>query len=646
MRVLFLVAAVLLSPVIALAQAPDAAPSTPVEIVELAAFEPTREEAVLEAYVDGVVAAHMREHDIPGVSVSIVRNGRPLFAKGYGFADLESGVRASGDDTLFRIGSVSKTFIWTAVMMLAERGAIDLDADVNNYLKGVEIPEKFDVPVTMNHLMAHRAGFEDSFGVFTIAREGDISLTDALNKSMPARVFPPGARTSYSNWGSALAAKIIEDVTGETYEDFLFLEILNPLGMSSTALSGPASMPAALRARLAKGYELKAGALVEADLMNIGPYAPAGAMSMTAEDMTRWMQLHLGGGSVDTVRLMTPQTHADMWRRAFDDRSGGADLAHGFFSRSYRGYDAYGHGGATAAFFTYMDLIPELGIGVYVSQNATTDRTLVSDLSKLVIDHVVGEASGIWNEASEAVTAQASDAAGVYLGNRRSFTQFEKAFALSDVTTVAATEDGSITVSGSSGAMQYNPVDGAPDLYENRHGDRVAFSRDENGRVTHFTSVMGVHSADRISFLSNPVALGGAFGAAVFFAVTTFAGAWRRQGRAVAQTATGRALGLADMAVALVVFLLLASMLTTAGAMSSFGVTDLADYPMPAINMVRLIGAVFVVVALLGVVSLFPAWRMSGWSLWRKGHHTLFILALAALAFFLMQWRIVFAATA
>lgn len=646
MRVLFFVAAVLLSPIVVLAQAPDAAPSTPVEIVELAAFEPTREEAVLEAYVDGVVAAHMREHDIPGVSVSIVRNGRPLFAKGYGFADIEGGVRASGDDTLFRIGSVSKTFIWTAVMMLAERGVIDLDADVNAYLKGVEIPEKFGAPVTMNHLMAHRAGFEDSFGVFTIPREGDISLTDALNKNMPARVFPPGARTSYSNWGSALAAKIIEDVTGETYEDFLFLEILNPLGMSSTALSGPASMPPALRARLAKGYELKAGALVEADLMNIGPYAPAGAMSMTAKDMTRWMQLHLGGGSVDNVRLMTSQTHGDMWARAFNDRSGGADLAHGFFSRSYRGYNAYGHGGATAAFFTYMDLIPELGIGIYVSQNAATDRTLVSDLSKLVIDHVVGGAPLGGDKASDAATAQASDAAGVYLGNRRSFTQFEKAFALSGVTTVAATEDGAITISGSSGAMQYNPVDGASDLYENRHGDRVAFSRDGEGRITHFTSVMGVHSADRISFLSHPVAFGGAFGAAVLFAVTTFAGAWRRQGRAIAQTATGRALGLADMAAALVVLLLLASMIATAGAMSSLGVTDLVDYPMPAINMVRLVGAVFVVVALLGVVSLFPAWRMSGWSLWRKGHHTLFILALAALAFFLVQWKIVFAATA
>ncbi|MEO1241725.1 MAG: serine hydrolase domain-containing protein [Pseudomonadota bacterium] len=646
MRVLFFVAAVLLSPVIALAQAPDAAPSTPVEIVELAAFEPTREEAVLEAYVDGVVAAHMREHDIPGVSVSIVRNGRPLFVKGYGFADIDGGERASGDETLFRIGSVSKTFIWTAVMMLAERGAIDLDADVNTYLKGVEIPEKFGAPVTMNHLMAHRAGFEDTFGVFTIPREGDISLTDALNKNMPARVFPPGARTSYSNWGSALAAKIIEDVTGETYEDFLFLEILNPLGMSSTALSGPASMPPALRARLAKGYELKAGALVEADLMNIGPYAPAGAMSMTAEDMTRWMQLHLGGGSVDNVRLMTPQTHGDMWGRAFSDRSGGADLAHGFFSRSYRGYDAYGHGGATAAFYTYMDLIPELGIGVYVSQNATTDRTLVSDLSKLVIDHVVGEASRNEDNASEAATAQANDAAGVYLGNRRSFTQFEKAFALSGATTVAVTEGGSVTVSGSSGAMRYDPVEGAPDLYENRHGDRVAFSRDDEGRITHFTGVMGVHSADRISFLSHPVALGGTFGAAVLFAATTFAGAWRRQGRAVAQTATGRALGLADMAAALVVFLLLASMVATVGAMSSLGVTDLVDYPMPAINMVRLVGAVFVVVALLGVVSLFPAWRMSGWTLWRKGHHTLFILALAALAFFLVQWKIVFAATA
>lgn len=646
MRSLFFLVAMSLLPGLSVAQVPDAAPSVPVELVELVAFEPTREEAVFEAFVDGVVAAHMREHDIPGTSVSIVKDGKVLFAKGYGYTDLEAATRANGEESLFRIGSVSKTFIWTAVMMLVERGAIDLDADVNTYLDGIVIPGKFGAPVTMNHLMAHRAGFEDSFGVFTIPREGDISLTEALNKNMPARVYAPGARTSYSNWGSALAAKIIEDVTGETYADFLFLEILNPLGMSSTALSGPATMPSALRARLSKGYELKAGGLVEAELMNIGPYAPAGAMSMSAADMARWMQLHLGAGSLDGVRLMTPQTHATMWSRAFTDRAAGADLAHGFFSRNYRGYDAYGHGGATAAFFTYMDLIPSLNVGIYISQNATTDRTLVSDLSQLVIDHLVDHSETTVVDADDLAIARAGDAAGSYLANRRSFTQFEKAFALTAATKVSAGDNGSIIVTNGNGPMLYEPVRNAPDIYENRHGGRVSFGRDDSGKVTHLSGTMGVHSSDRISFLAQSILFNVTVGAAVFFALTTLVGAWRRQGREVVQTNTGKMLGLGAFAGTIILFGLVAGFAAMLARMGSLGVADLVNYPLPIITMFRMIATLFVVATVVAIGSLFPVWRGSGWSVWRKSHHTVFVLALGALAFMLIQWKFVFAATA
>ena len=132
---------------------------------------------MLEAYVDGVVTAHMRQHRTPGVTVSVVKDGRPLFAKGYGLADIETGREVTGDDTLFRIGSLSKTVIWTSLRMLAERGQLDLDTDVNEYLQGIEIPETFEEPVTLDHLMAHRAGFEVSMAVFTHLDSADISGT-------------------------------------------------------------------------------------------------------------------------------------------------------------------------------------------------------------------------------------------------------------------------------------------------------------------------------------------------------------------------------------------------------------------------------------------------------------------------------------
>ncbi len=623
---------------------PDPAPSTPVDEVALPAFEPTREEAVLEGFVDGVVAAHMREHDAPAAAVSVVRNGKIVFAKAYGEKNVAARDYASGHETLFRIGSVSKTFTWTAVMMLEERGLIDLDADVNTYLKDMQLPEAFGAPVTMNDLMAHRAGFEDTLKVFTYPDEGDISLTDALKETMPRRVYPPGARTSYSNWGSALAAKIVEDVSGRSYRAFLEQEILKPLAMLHTTIAAPALMNEAERAALATGYDVKAGAFKPADYMQIGPFAAAGAMASTAADMAQWMLVHLGGGEHDGVRLMSAAAHERMWTRAFNDRAAGADLAHGFMSTVYRDIETVGHGGATMAFYTYMMLVPELDLGVFVSQSTTNDRTLVSDLGPLVIDHVLDlPATPARDDAQFADRAEAF--AGAYLDNRRSFSLFEKLFASTAKATVTPAEGGLTVVEGGK-AEHFAPLPGAPDTFENRKGDRIVFGRDEKGRVTHFTGAMGVHSYDRVTPASNPDYLNLALGAALFFAATTLLGAWRRQGREVVQTRTGALLGLGAMAAAIVIFLFAGFTLWVLADLSSLGAAALQAYPTASVIAMRLAGHVVFAAALAGLVSLWFVWRGSGWSLWRKLHHTLFVLALGFLGAMLIFWNVIFAGTA
>ena len=626
-----------------MAQAPDPAPSTPVETVELMAFEPTREEAVLEAYVDGIVGAHMRQHRIPGVSVSIVRNGRPLFEKGYGDADIAAG-RAADETTLFRIGSVSKTFIWTAVMILHDRGEIDLDADVNQYLNGIEIPEKFGAPVTMNDLMAHRAGFEDSFGVFTLDPAENLSLTEALLGSRPARVYPPGARTSYSNWGSALAAKIIEDISGKSYRDFLFDEILQPLSMDATALYGPEKMSPSLKASLSKGYKIDGGTFVESDLMNIGELAPAGAMSLSAEDMSRWMLFHLNNGALDDVRLMRPETHRAMWTRGFTDNADGADLAHGFFNKTYKGVETFSHGGATASFFTYMSLAPALNLGVYVSQNATTDRMLVTDLPALIIDHLTTGAD-VATAIDESLSKDDfENYAGVYFDNRRSFKQFEKLFAATQFSTVTSSDDGVVLARDE--AVLYRPVAGAPDTFENDVGLRIVFGRDENGAVSHLTDQSAVHSRDRARSLDNANLLGAALGGALFFALTTLLGAWRRQGRPVQHKSAGVMLNLFGVVAAIAVVIFAGSFGAALMSVSNADVTGFAAYPFAPIGVFRMVAYVVLAISTLAIASLAPAWVSSGWSMWRKLHHSAFALSLAFLSIMLVWWRVIFSATA
>lgn len=627
------------------AQPPDAAPSTPVDMVELAPFEPTREEAVLEGYVDGVIAAHMREHKTPAVSVSVVQNGRIVFAKAYGEADVEEHIAADGVDSLFRIGSVSKTFIWTAIMMLHERGLMDLDEDVNVYLKDVVVPEAFGAPVTMKHLMSHRAGFEDSFGLFTVSDADGLSLTDALNAHMPKRIYPPGARTSYSNWGSGLAVKIVEDVSGVSYAEFLQDEILAPLLMTRTVLTVPEDVASAGGRAFARGYRIAGGGYADAEPMSIGAFAPVGAMASTASDMAQWMLLHLGGGAHDGVRLMRADTHALMVSRPFQDRMFGSDMTHGFQSERYRGVETFGHGGATAAYYTNMMMAPELGLGVFISQSAATDRTLVSDLHRLVIDHILQRSADPARD-DPAFTDAASAFAGTYLGNRRSFSQFEKLFAIGAQAKVAAAEDGALIVSGGGDTIRFAPLSGAQDTFESRDGQRIVFGRNDAGAVTHFSDDTAVHSYERVDFRSNVNLLFLSLGAALLFSVTALLGAWRRQGRNILQKPAGALLGWAGLAGAGLVIVFAMTTLWMIAYMSSAGLTAFTSYPPAPIVAMRFAGLAVFAFALAGVISLWPAWRASGWSIWRKLHHSLFALSLAFLGLMLVVWNVVFAGTA
>lgn len=529
-------------------------------------------------------------------------------------------------------------------MMLVERGELDLDTDVNQYLDDVRIPQTFEEPVTLNHLMTHRAGFEDTFAVFTHADADGTSISDGLNRDTPARVFAPGARTSHSNWGSTLAAKIVADVSGVPYERFLHEEILTPLGMTETTIEAPAVMSPNLLERLAVGYELKVGTHEPAELSQIGPHAPAGGIASTTADMARWMLVHLGRGQLDETRLMSRETHEMMWTRAFPDRPSGADLAHGFFTKPYYGYVTYSHGGATAAFYTYMLLVPELDLGVFVSQNDTEDRGLCAELPDLIVQRLAAADRGPGKTTTdESLAGTAAEYAGSFLHNRRSFTRFEKLFATG---AVAAGDDGSLIVRSQGESVRYEPFAGVDDIFQDQFGNRIVFGRDEAGRVGYYTDAWGVDSLERIGARDSPNSIILVIGLVVLFSVTNWLGVLWRRGVPPRQTSTGKLLGVADCAVTIVFLALVGTAIWAVTVLSSATAADFVHYPPTAVTVFRVIAFVFLFIGVAAVVSLWPAWRWSGWGVWRRIHHTLFALSLAAMSLLLVQWNVVFASTA
>src|ERR1051325_8806499 len=164
-----------------------------------------RYRAELEAFIDGVMEANLREKHVAGATVSVVKDGALFFAKGYGYANVDQRRPVDAERSMFRIGSISKLFTWTAVMQLVEQGKLDLDTDVNRYLD-FKIPATFPQAITLRHIMTHTPGVEeDSRDLISDDSTTLAPLGRWLSTHIPGRVRPPGTYASYSNYATALA---------------------------------------------------------------------------------------------------------------------------------------------------------------------------------------------------------------------------------------------------------------------------------------------------------------------------------------------------------------------------------------------------------------------------------------------------------
>jgi len=322
----------------------------------------------LETFVDSVINDQMEELHIAGAVVVIVKDGEVLLSKGYGYANIERGIPIDPERTLFKPGSVSKLFTWTAVMQLVEQGKLDLQADVNTYLTDFKIPATFSQPITMQDLMAHTAGFDLSQNQVANTAEEMISLEDYLRQNMPERIHPPGEFYAYSNYGAALAGYIVEQVSGEPYARYIAGHILKPLGMDHSTMEQP--LPEALTPDMSQGYSFNAS-YIPYETWFLLP-SPAGALSASGMDMGKFMLAHLQDGQNNGVRILKPETAREMHSQSYSFDPALPGIAHGFFESIINGRRVLCHRGDYPPFVTLLALIPEQGTGLYVGYNSET----------------------------------------------------------------------------------------------------------------------------------------------------------------------------------------------------------------------------------------------------------------------------------
>ncbi len=451
----------------------------------------------LEAFMDGIIPALQEEKNINGVTVSIVNDTSIIWIKGYGYAGED--IPVDPGKTLFRIGSVSKLFVWTAVMQLYEDGKLNLDADIRDYITDFTIPDNYEEPINIKNLMTHTPGFEDYyFELFSTDSLPPPSLGEELSEHMPARVRPPGVHSSYSNHGTAMAAYIVEKISGLSWDEYVEKNILFPLGMDKTSFRY--QLPEDLFALQSKGFTYGKGEYIPKKLKGI-PLAPAGLATSTAENMAHFMMAHLNNGKYKDFQLLDSSTVSMMHSTLFTHDPDLRGMCYGFFDLSRNNRKIIGHGGATEYFFSYLKLLEDDGYGIFISTNTKGGTSLISEVTNLWVDRYFPDTLPP-PEKLELDEVYLNQFTGQYLTNRRPVKRITKLFGAMGNIVEVNIKDGNITTTTDETNTWY-PIDSTTFRSE-KSTTLLSFDKDEKGQYKYLYIDSSPHTAlERIPFLAS-----------------------------------------------------------------------------------------------------------------------------------------------
>lgn len=396
--------------------------------------------ADVDSFLDGFVPYAIDQADVAGAVVVVVKDGRVLTERGFGYSDIRARKPVDPETTMFRPGSTSKLFTWTSVMQLVQAGKLDLDRDINDYLD-FKIPPAFGKPVTLRNLMTHTAGFEESAKYLVVFDpKQKIALDVLLKRWVPKRIYAPGAMPAYSNYGASLAGYIVQRVSGEPFDSYVQRHIFDPLGMKHSTFDQP--LPSNLAPFMATGY-LQAS--LPAQRYEIVSLAPAGALAASGGDMAKFMIAHLQNGGP----LLNSQTAILMHSPANTPIPGMPSMALGFYHEDRNGQTIIGHAGDLNFFHSDLHLFLNKGVGLFMSFNSAGKGGAVHTVRERLFDQFTDRYFP--SSASPLPTVSTAHAdgmllAGHYVSSRASRTNFFKAVNLIGGTTVALNEDDTITV--------------------------------------------------------------------------------------------------------------------------------------------------------------------------------------------------------
>ncbi len=348
--------------------------------------------SVLEQ-VDEIVISSINEHALVGLGVGIVHDGKLVYAKGFGMADAAQ-EKPVTPDTVFRVGSISKTFTAIGLMQLWEQGKFQLDDPINDYLKHFRVQHRDPnaPPVTFRHILTHTSGIGEVRTLSDMVRPG-FTMSVKVGEPIPAlkdyyaaglapEIYP-GEKWAYANHAFGVLAQLVEDISGEPFTEYTISHVFEPLGMMHTDYLRSERV----RDQLAIGYQLKKSGLEpvkDAEIILNG----AGSVFSSVNDMGLYVAALLNGGQNEHGAVLKPETLQLMteYHYQVDERLPGMGLA--FFLDNFGGHHITGHGGGVDGFISAMYAAPDddLGVLVFTNMASMAPDTIATDLMRRLLD--------------------------------------------------------------------------------------------------------------------------------------------------------------------------------------------------------------------------------------------------------------------
>lgn len=431
--------------------------------------------AALEASLDQFFAEQLPALHVPGAAFVMVKDGKVVLSRGYGFANRKNQGPFDAD-TIVRAGSIVKTITATAALQLAEAGHLDLDADINQYLSSFQVPATFSDPVTTRQLLHYTGGFDSRFfGIRTVSESRIVPLGNYLRTRMPPRVRAPGIIRAYNDHEIALAALVVQEISGQGFATYVREHIFEPLAMRSSSLT----LPPDDVERAAVGYGATA------------PYpfsfyylhnAPGAGFNTTPTDIANYMIMHLGKGRFRGRQILGAESLRQMHQTNFTHHPRLPGIAFSF-DENFRGEHRYlAKSGGAPGFMNRMMLFPDDRVGIYFVYNRDSTVPLARRLETALLDRLYPNAAATPRlEPVAATPAELERYAGRYVDlNDYSHRSIERLGALMNQVLVQVNPDATLTAFGAN----LEPVE--EDLFQwTQSGTLAAFRSDINGNVSH-----------------------------------------------------------------------------------------------------------------------------------------------------------------